>query len=437
MTMRVLVICHNDPRLHPGGTEIVAHDMFLELARTEGVEAYFLACVDRVHRGRHPGTALQAMGRSAREFLLWTAGYDRFSHSQIDSHGVVPELSELLQTLRPDVVHLHHFLLFGLDLLALIRRLLPKTRIVLTLHDYSLICAQDGLMLTPDGALCHRATPDACARCFPKVSSNAFKMRETFIQAHLDLVDHLVAPSEFLRQRVVDWGAAAERITVVRNGRHLPPAVPPRALQAGERRNRFAVFGNIAPRKGQLLALAAARLLVEQGERDFSLTLFGAPLFQPDAFVASLQSAVENLAGIAVLTGEYRPDDTPQLMTAVDWVVVPSLWWENAPLVIDEASHHRRPVIVSDLGGMAESVSSDWGMLFERGNTAALARAMRQAMAEGTWEALHDHQPVARDAAALADGMMALYAGPEVAAHRADRSKGKVRQSAEETYAAC
>ena len=54
--------------------------------------------------------------------------------------------------------------------------------------------------------------------------------------------------------------------------------------------------------------------------------------------------------------GAYRAEDLPGLMAAVDWVVVPSIWWENAPLVIQEAFLHRRPVITSAIGGMAEMV---------------------------------------------------------------------------------
>ena len=44
-------------------------------------------------------------------------------------------------------------------------------------------------------------------------------------------------------------------------------------------------------------------------------------------------------------------------MASVDWVVVPSIWWENSPLVIQEAFGYGRPVICSDIGGMAEKVT--------------------------------------------------------------------------------
>jgi glycosyltransferase involved in cell wall biosynthesis len=45
------------------------------------------------------------------------------------------------------------------------------------------------------------------------------------------------------------------------------------------------------------------------------------------------------------------------LMTRVDCIVVPSIWWENAPLVIQEAFMAGIPVICSNIGGMAEKVT--------------------------------------------------------------------------------
>jgi glycosyltransferase involved in cell wall biosynthesis len=43
-------------------------------------------------------------------------------------------------------------------------------------------------------------------------------------------------------------------------------------------------------------------------------------------------------------------------MAGVDWVVVPSIWWENSPMVIQEAFVCGRPLVVSDIGGMKEKV---------------------------------------------------------------------------------
>jgi hypothetical protein len=56
--------------------------------------------------------------------------------------------------------------------------------------------------------------------------------------------------------------------------------------------------------------------------------------------------------------GPYQPADVESLMKLVDWVAVPSIWWENAPTVIIEAMSAQRPVIVGDVGGMREMIDT-------------------------------------------------------------------------------
>ena len=73
----------------------------------------------------------------------------------------------------------------------------------------------------------------------------------------------------------------------------------------------------------------------------------------------------------------YSRDEVPGLMAEIDWVVMPSIWWENAPLVIQEAFQHRRPPIVSAIGGMAEMVRSEIDGLLEGEDVLATAAAMR------------------------------------------------------------
>ena len=64
-------------------------------------------------------------------------------------------------------------------------------------------------------------------------------------------------------------------------------------------------------------------------------------------------------------------------------MVVPSLWYENAPLVIREAFAANIPVIATNLGGMAEVVAHEVnGLLFERGNADDLAIQLRRIVEE-------------------------------------------------------
>ncbi|UEM22411.1 glycosyltransferase family 4 protein [Skermanella mucosa] len=417
---RVLFVCHNHPSFHPGGTEIFAHDLFRHMKDVDGIEAMFLACTNKVHRDQKPGTNFQTVGRSSDELVLWAGHFDRFYQSQIDLHGIVPDLSTLLQSFRPDIVHIHHTLLLGVEMLFLIRRVLPRARIVYTLHDYYPICANDGQMVTTDGhRLCPGASPDACHRCFPERTPDKFVLREKHLKGMLSLVDRFIAPSHFLRDRYVAWGLPADRIAVLRNGRPAAPAEEraPASGQSSARRNVFGYFGNLSPYKGIRVALDAARMLAEKDE-DFVLHVHGGMPFQSDAFKAEIDEAAKSCGGRVIRHGAYRRDEMARLLNAVDWVITPSIWWENAPLVIQEAFQQGRPVICSDIGGMAEAVTDDHdGLHFRTGDAADLARAMRRAMTlPGLWQRLASNISPVRTVAESAAEHRSLYAGLTTAA---------------------
>lgn len=72
-----------------------------------------------------------------------------------------------------------------------------------------------------------------------------------------------------------------------------------------------------------------------------------------------------------------------------------------------------KPVICSNIGGMAERVADDVnGLHFEMGNPQALATVIRRACTEeGLWLRLHDALPEPPPRAEMADGYVALYKG--------------------------
>ena len=410
MSVRVLYICHNHPDFHPGGTEIFAHDLFGAVKRA-GAEAMFLGCTDGVHRAEKPGTRLQGIGRTADEVVLWTGHFDRFYQSQIDLHGIVPELTELLEAFRPEVVHFHHTLMIGVEALYLVKRVLPRARIVLTLHDYFPICANDGQMVTTDGhVLCRGASPDACRKCFPQRSLDQFLLREQHVKTMFGLVDQFISPSAFLRERYVTWGIDPAKIVVVANGRPAAPPVPHRHLPKGARRDAFGYFGNLSPYKGVPVMLAAAQRLAADGTA-FALRVHGGAPFQTEAFRASIADAANDTGGRVAMLGPYHRADLARLVRDVDWVIVPSIWWENAPLVIQEAFQQRRPVLCSDIGGMAEMVRDGIdGLHFRVADPGSLAGVMRRAADDPKlWDRLVAGMASARGLENCAAEHLALY----------------------------
>ncbi len=141
--------------------------------------------------------------------------------------------------------------------------------------------------------------------------------------------------------------------------------------------------------------LQAMQLLAERAP-DVHLVLHGANLdVLPPADLEHLQGALEARGPNVTFAGRYSPDDVPRLMSEIDWVVVPSRWWENSPLVIQEAFMHGRPVICSGIGGMAEKVEHNVnGLHFPVSQPNELAETIRTAAGTpGLWERLRDGIP--------------------------------------------
>ena len=406
--LRLLVLAHNHPDLQPGGTEVVARALFRTLRDTSpGVDGLFLAAVSASLRDARPGTLLQgAPGEHPDEALIRLPHFDRFFLSQVDTHGLAATLGPLLGELRPDIIHIHHPLQFGVETIALLRRLAPRrAKLVLTLHDYFALCPREGQLLTSDGRLCAGPATDACRRCLPDRSATDLMLRQISLRDACAGVDALIAPSAFLKDRFVTAGWDAARITVLPNAvpaRSLP--APHRAIAAGGRRDSFAFFGHINRFKGSLVALGASSRLSASGVAH-RLALHGGTAYQPEVFLTEFGAALA-AAPAARHHGPYAAAEMPARIAAADWVVVPSIWYENAPLVVLEALHHRRPVICGDAGGMAELVRDGLdGLHAPIGDAEGWAEVMERAAGDrDLWPSLVEtlRTPLAIDAMAAA-----------------------------------
>jgi glycosyltransferase involved in cell wall biosynthesis len=357
-TDKILIVAHGHPALSPGGAEIAAYAIFEALRETPGVTPLFLAWTGAAAQ-RRGGTPFAAFRNRDDEILLYSDVFDHFLFSQ--PTDIIDQFAVLLRRIDPDIIHLHHYSKIGLEFIALARRLRPDVRIIITLHEYLGICHNYGQMVKTGGnALCYQASPHECAACFPDIPPTEFLLRRNFIRAHFDKVDLFIAPSEFLRQRYIAWGLPAWQITTLGNGTKAVDPPRPRTLRPDEGRGAFAFFGQINPFKGLLPLVAAFEHLGRTKPREAAgihLTIHGANLeYQDASFVAAFTQALARTSAYVRFAGPYARQDIGSLMAAADWVMVPSVWWENAPLVIQEALAHRRPVICSNIGGMAEAV---------------------------------------------------------------------------------
>jgi len=307
-----------------------------------------------------------------RDYVYAPSTADWFSFANRDP--LFPEaFADLIRRLNPNVIHFHGFGNVGVEAFAIARRSAPDAKIVLTAHDYAAICAHHGLMITrPDRQLCEASGLKPCATCFPEKGPTGIFVREQYIRGFLEKVDIMIAPSAFLRERFLAWGIAQDRVVHAPNSTPVgadaaPTREPDGVLKAG-------FFGKLTLMKGVGVIVSAARLLQQRGDRTVRIALHGPIDGQPDDLRRELEEQLQRLPANVTLAGPYEPLAVDRLMRGVDLVLAPSIWWENAPLVIEEALRNQRAVVTSDIGGMAEAVRAGVdGYLIPPGDPEALA----------------------------------------------------------------
>ncbi|MFJ4157049.1 glycosyltransferase family 4 protein [Pseudomonas sp. NPDC089752] len=387
---RILVLAHGHPDFNLGGGEIAAYNLFKAFKTQPGVEkAWFIG---RVDRGNGPTGSFSL--RREDEYLWEQSLGNSFLIKAANAHAVWHGFRAMIAALKPTKIYAHHYFHLGLEYFRIIKQELPDAQLIVTLHEYMAICHQQGQMVKAGSKkLCYESSIDDCHRCLPAFSREQFWLREMFIKEHFEFVDHFVSPSEFLRQRYIAWGLDPQKITVIENGQEEAEPLPPRATDS--QRNRFGFFGQINEFKGADLLLEAISRLTPKQRKRLVVEFHGANLeHQSHEFQQKIRALMDPLIaeGCVRWAGPYQASQLKSRLSKIDWVLVPSIWWENSPMVIQEAFIHGRPVICANIGGMAEKVTHAVnGLHFEARNPIDLADTLLEAAtSDGLWETLQN-----------------------------------------------
>jgi glycosyltransferase involved in cell wall biosynthesis len=186
----------------------------------------------------------------------------------------------------------------------------------------------------------------------------------------------LIAPTEFVRETYQQLGAPADRIRVIPHGIEVPrslPATPPRSSPA----LRVTYIGGLAWQKGVHVLVEAVAGMSAEGVH---LSIYGDATVFPD-YVADLKRHAQQTQ--IEFAGRLARADLWRVLREADVVVVPSLWYETASLIIQESFAAGVPVIASDLGALRERIADNIdGLLFAPGDSAALRTVLQRCVNE-------------------------------------------------------
>jgi len=420
--MKILVVAHRFPPRHQTGAENYSWRLARELSRRHDVVVF--AADDDLMKRNYSRSSRQMDGIRVIEIQNHRR-YDTFAESYADPQ-MERHFQNVLRTANPDIVHFQHLMHHSVSYPRLAREAgIPS---VLTLHEFWLLCARNGQLVQGDGERCDGPGLDRCARCVKTflwgrnnidlwmlrgldgvrrltgvdLKARARKirlrkldrapddspvdesveglrkdllLREASVRDMFDMVDCFLAPSAFLKQRFIDFGLESDRIllngygTELSSFQDLPVREPSEKLRVG-------YFGSIQPLKGVHVLVQALQDLDPQ---KVEAKIWGDLSAKPE-YVATLR---KNLSPQVALMGQIEGDLVPTRLASLDVLVVPSTWWENAPLVIHEAFAAGVPVICSDVGGMAELVDDGVnGLHFSTADPSSLALAISRILDE-------------------------------------------------------
>lgn len=383
--MRIAHLIHQFPPDRYGGAE--RHVEQLARAQSERHDV-FISTQSVDHRGE--GASEEAVGPvRVRRWLDRRPDADR---------RLAADLTRALGEFRPDVLHVHHGIGFGPETMNALARTFPT---VATLHDDWWICPRVRPMFRGESP-CPGPSLRRCAACFQGIDGDLLVGEAAALAEAGPARAWIRRRRESLPPREPDIDAARNRIAALLESRRLARAlffarrrnvrgeflracravispskhllgryrdagfdlsatarVIPYGIDAPVRRRtsmparpvRFAMMGSLDPAKGTLLAIRAFDGI---DPADASLALVGPwRLPKPPEQVLAGHAAVRYAGFVEPGTGD--------VWDGIDVLIVPSLWAENAPMVVSEAHAAGVPVIAADHGALPEMVGADRG----------------------------------------------------------------------------
>ena len=417
--MRILLTTHQFFPQFSAGTEVLTYSVAREL-------------IQRGHAVRvltgHPGSTSLTDDVRFDEYEFDGIHVYRFHHAYTPMGGQVSMIEvgynnrlgadyfeRVLDSFEPDLVHFFHLNRLGTGLIE--RAAQASIPRFMTITDFWTICPT-GQLLLPEGNLC--AGPSAfsgnCLKHFihstqqgllkktagwlptpgadllvcmtkkgalpiyPKqVEVAAISDRLPINISRLNQLNTIVVPSEFMKEFLVRHGVKPGLIARADFGIDITsPCIdaPPKKINRGALRVGY--IGTLAPYKGCHVLVDAFKALLGTTAK---LKIYGRSEDFPD-YISKLQSLASDHPSIE-FCGTFPNSNIGKVLADIDVLVVPSVWYENTPLVLHSAQAARCPVIASNLPGLTEMIEHGKnGLLFEPGNSSDLAQQLSRLISE-------------------------------------------------------
>lgn len=365
--MKVLQVIHGYPPYYMAGSEVYTYNLAQDLAKTCDVSVFTrvenpfappYACEDSLEGS----IRIRRVNNPERDYTL----ADKYLNPEIDRL-----FREFMEMEKPDIVHIGHLSHLSTNLVKIAKDEF-HVPVVYTLHDFWLHCFR-GQLITPANTICRGPGDDRCMECVRQKfktseSPDSFARYRKHMLSVIDSVDLFIAPSRHVEDFFRSQGVPPHRIVFARYGFETDLVLAKEKKFSKDSPITFGFMGRVIPVKGIDLLIRAFSAIPGNNSR---LLVFGN--------AGSSTPFLERLGNDRVqFRGGYCNRDISNVLSEIDVLVAPSLWYEVSPLVIQEAFLAGIPVITTAIGGMAELVTDGInGFTIPPGDQKALETVMK------------------------------------------------------------
>jgi glycosyltransferase involved in cell wall biosynthesis len=445
--VRVLLVVHQFLPKHSFGTEVLTRDTGLEMLR-RGHEVHVLTTNPEAQGKSLDVRHEDYKYRGLKVHSLWLPGrrsaLEAF-RGEYDNRLVVERVRVYVEQIEPDAVHVFHLSRLSASVIEVFRDL--DVPLVFTPTDFWSICARATLS-KPSGEL--STGPDDissnCLECreaerflpssllpdvndkrifYRKLAERALAREEgehrnmavlrtmlartEVLRVRFNAVDAILAPTDFMREMLTINGIDPDIVTVSPYGMDTSSFRDAGRVRhdGGGRSLRVGFIGAINPNKGLDVLIAAFKKLPVDEAVTLRVCggLEGQREYANETYAAAGGDPRINFAGA------FPNEKMAAELGKIDVLVVPSVWYENAPLVIYSALAAGVPVVATNLGGMAGIIRHEEnGLLFGLRDSEDLARQLGRLLNEpGLLESLAANAGEIRTVQDSVDEMLGLY----------------------------
>lgn len=348
-----------------------------------GSESHFIALVNLLRKSNHQVSVFSTENRKNI-----SSTKDDYFIQEIDmslrnakkglnlfyNFKAMRELKKIILSNRPDVVHVHNISHhFSPAILKLFKKFdLP---VIMTVHDYKLICPN--YKLFNKGKVCEKCIRGRYSQCFLNkcVKNSYLGSLVLSLEAYwakwkkyYDSVDIFIAPSQFMQSKLIEAGIADKKIKYLPN--FLEEVEDNNIFLENEREENYILFlGRLSEEKGLNILIDSFRKIKNKRVK---LKIAGEGFLQE-----RLRKIITklDLSDRIEFLGYKSGEELKKIILRSKFIVVPSLWYENAPYTILEAYAFKKAVLGARTGGIPEIIEEEeTGLTFQADDSQDLAK---------------------------------------------------------------